>query len=361
MAGARKNLSFPYVLFLTSFDNLKLKNIHKSLTVNGLRDYSGIKSGPKECAHGEPHRKAESWYKRVASEKSRQTDAARAGGFGGTPHPTGREACSTQKPSLIDEHLKKNTKFMSRNGKIARLPRAIRETLNLRLDDNEDGPETLEWLNGLPETRGVLDAHFGGVAISKQNLSQWRLGGYREWSLRRDLFEQARAVADCVDEMGESVETSLLPGNLAVVLAARYAKVLMTWDGEPDPKMSAEVATLRILCRDVALLQRTLQLADVQQQDRAQREEEKLPQEVPKVQGQAMAPALAATSHNSPDRLVGGSENGPETTALISALRHNMAKLKLEKLAGTGQSQSKPVKVVPRAEAEEHHQIESQC
>jgi len=51
---------------------------------------------------------------------------------------------------------------MTRLGKIARLPRGIREELNRRLADGEVGRSLLEWLNALPEVTTALAAHFGG-------------------------------------------------------------------------------------------------------------------------------------------------------------------------------------------------------
>ncbi len=42
---------------------------------------------------------------------------------------------------------------MKRNGKIARLPRAIRDELNRRMDDGQTGQELLPWLNGLPQAK----------------------------------------------------------------------------------------------------------------------------------------------------------------------------------------------------------------
>ena len=43
--------------------------------------------------------------------------------------------------------------FMTGNGKIARLPRAIRDELNRRMDDGQTGKELLPWLNGLPKSK----------------------------------------------------------------------------------------------------------------------------------------------------------------------------------------------------------------
>jgi hypothetical protein len=63
---------------------------------------------------------------------------------------------------------------MTRLGKIARLPREIREELNVRLQNGEVGRKLVEWLNGLPAAQAVLAANFGGRAISMQNLSEWK-------------------------------------------------------------------------------------------------------------------------------------------------------------------------------------------
>jgi len=78
----------------------------------------------------------------------------------------------------------------ARCGKIARLPIEIREQLNRHLCDNQPGPDILGWLNSLLQTRQILDAQFHGAPISKQNLSQWRHGGYADWLLRQDVLAQ---------------------------------------------------------------------------------------------------------------------------------------------------------------------------
>ncbi len=69
----------------------------------------------------------------------------------------------------------------TRNGKIARLPKRIRDDLNDRLEDGAPGKQLVEWLNGLPEVQEVLQLRFGGRSISEQNLSEWKQGGYQEW------------------------------------------------------------------------------------------------------------------------------------------------------------------------------------
>lgn len=70
---------------------------------------------------------------------------------------------------------------VTHKGKIARLPYAIRTELNTRLRDGQTGPEILAWLNDLPAVRKRMGELFSGKAVSLQNLSEWRRGGYREW------------------------------------------------------------------------------------------------------------------------------------------------------------------------------------
>jgi hypothetical protein len=60
--------------------------------------------------------------------------------------------------------------------------------LNARLQDGEEGGKALTWLNGLTEVELLLDASFEDRSIAKQNLSDWRMGGYEEWLLQQDIM-----------------------------------------------------------------------------------------------------------------------------------------------------------------------------
>jgi hypothetical protein len=70
---------------------------------------------------------------------------------------------------------------MSRTGKIARLPRPLRDELNRRLENGEQGQKLLHWLNKQPEAKAVLAEDFGGRPLNAQNLTEWKQGGLREW------------------------------------------------------------------------------------------------------------------------------------------------------------------------------------
>jgi hypothetical protein len=72
----------------------------------------------------------------------------------------------------------------ARIGKIARLPHNLREQLNLKLHDGLPAKSILPWLNSLPEVKTILAVGFENRPISKQNLSEWKHGGFRDWLLQ---------------------------------------------------------------------------------------------------------------------------------------------------------------------------------
>ena len=109
---------------------------------------------------------------------------------------------------------------MTRNGKIARLPKAIRDQLNRRLEDGQPGVRVVEWLNTLPEVHTVLTEQFDGRAINEVNLSEWKAGGFLDWQARQEMLAHTQ-------ELVEEAFTKQLKG-------------------------------LRMLCQDVAVLRQFL-------------------------------------------------------------------------------------------------------
>jgi hypothetical protein len=149
----------------------------------------------------------------------------------------------------------------TRNGKIARLPASIRTQLNERLDDGHEGPELLDWLNALPEVQAVLEEKFNGVPVSKQNLSEWRQGGFQDWLLRRDFCDEARAMAESATELAETAPGGELVDHVATILAARFGGLITRWNGEVDEAVEAKARFLHGLCRSVVRLQRSIHCA----------------------------------------------------------------------------------------------------
>jgi hypothetical protein len=117
---------------------------------------------------------------------------------------------------------------MKRTGKIARLPYHIRQELNRRLLDNESGDPLLDWLNARPEVQTMLSEQFDGHPITKQNLSEWRTGGFAVWELRQEIFGDALEAEEASDEL-DAVSNSSLADKLMTLLAGRYASFLVHW------------------------------------------------------------------------------------------------------------------------------------
>lgn len=142
----------------------------------------------------------------------------------------------------------------SRTGKIARLPRAIRETLNHRLADGEEGKALVGWLNGLPEVLEVLARDFGGRLILEQNLSEWRAGGYRDWCSRQETIEMMRQMEEDADDLcgGEG----LLSDRLSKLLSALYASLVAATASVKDWRKPRNRALLKELCEEVSILRR---------------------------------------------------------------------------------------------------------
>jgi hypothetical protein len=117
---------------------------------------------------------------------------------------------------------------MIRTGKIARLPRSIREQLNRRLEDGEQGAPLVEWLNRLPEVNLVLTRDFNARPITEQNLSDWRAGGYVEWQQHQESCEWVRVMAGNADHL--AAESGVMPvsDRLSSMAALSLGKLIPT-------------------------------------------------------------------------------------------------------------------------------------
>ena len=121
---------------------------------------------------------------------------------------------------------------LARNGKIARLPKPIREELNRRLDQGTPGGPLLQWLNSLPEVQVVLAADFGGRPINKQSLSQWRHGGYAEWLRLRETRTLAGQILAEAREL-QPAGRPPLTDQLSTWVLIRYLMVVRNSSGRP--------------------------------------------------------------------------------------------------------------------------------
>jgi len=140
-----------------------------------------------------------------------------------------------------------------RTGKIARLPHSVREALNERLRDGLPDAEILSWLNSLAEARRALEKRFGGSAITKDNISRWRQGGYAGW-LKNQQTKEAVSIMAASCRNIDPADREALTGQIATVVTARMVVELQNFDELPEGPL--KTAAWRELVWSLVLLRR---------------------------------------------------------------------------------------------------------
>jgi hypothetical protein len=118
-------------------------------------------------------------------------------------------------------------------GKIARLPRDIREELNRRLDDGQPGPVILPWVNGLPAVKAVLGELFRGAPINKKNLSEWRRKGFQWWLENQESEDETRLLLEEAKNFFDATGGMLARGT-ASIAATKILKILQAIPAKQD-------------------------------------------------------------------------------------------------------------------------------
>lgn len=104
-----------------------------------------------------------------------------------------------------------------RIGKIARLPRSVREEVNMLLLDGKLGREIVEWVNNSQKLHGA-------AAITPQSLSTWRAGGFKDWLTEKGLPDMPRfrrgKIARLPAKIRNEINMLLLDGKPGVEIVA---------------------------------------------------------------------------------------------------------------------------------------------
>jgi hypothetical protein len=134
-------------------------------------------------------------------------------------------------------------------GKIARLPHDIRQQLNQRLFDGHTGPEILPWLNALPAVKEILDAHFKGVLVSPENLSNWRHGGYKRWCQEKQEISETENLGELAKKLTEAADGRLAPAAATVASGKilQFLKAANTKESNPDDIVKCAAAASVLL------------------------------------------------------------------------------------------------------------------
>lgn len=117
----------------------------------------------------------------------------------------------------------------TRKGKLACLPYEIREELNRRMRDGARGPALLAWLAQVAPQAGPVNA---------QNLSNWRLGGYRDWIAGQSRIDEIRTRT-------ETVRRELEAGGFSVLDQQIYELAGAMTDSDPV-KAARAIAALKL-------------------------------------------------------------------------------------------------------------------
>lgn len=146
----------------------------------------------------------------------------------------------------------------TRKGKIARLPHALREEVCLRLLDGQGAGTILPWLNARPDAARTWAEWFDGEPCTAQNLSAWRLGGYRDWLRRRQKVEHLKTLQGFAVDLAKSGgriadgAAAIISGHILEALedAANLAVTRAAGDPGKDPaaglaKMASAIASLQ--------------------------------------------------------------------------------------------------------------------
>jgi hypothetical protein len=210
------------------------------------------------------------------------------------------------------------------------LPNEVREELNRRLQDGEQGKDLLAWLNALPKVRKVLTAHFGGRPISKQNLSEWKQGGYRDWGRAEETRVRVSQLVEEAAGLENLGNDSPLSERLATVLVAELAGAIGALREESMPP-DERWQRLRESVQALAQLRREEHRAGKLRidQERWERESERLEQEehereMTERKDKLCAPYLAATQLGSMTQLFGGDEMGRRIAARVLEIKNEL-------------------------------------
>jgi hypothetical protein len=220
---------------------------------------------------------------------------------------------------------------MTRNGKIAHLPRHLRDQLNQRLEDGEQAKSLAKWLNTLDEVRSVLDTHFASRPISEQNLSEWKNGGFLDWQHRQETDQRIQRLldltppSDAIDEDDDTPQT--LPDRLAAALTAELAATIQhLLEITTDPLQRWK--HIREALRQIHQLRRGDQRAALTgikiarwnlEAKKAEEEQEK--QFMADAVEEILAPITDATTRPALAKAYGGGENGERVADFILEIR----------------------------------------
>ena len=105
---------------------------------------------------------------------------------------------------------------MANIGKISRLPAELLNKVCIKLYNGETSASILPWLNSQPEAVKVISEQFEGIAITPQNLSEWKSGEYNRWLARREKIQNLKELSTWASKAAEQ-GVNLASGSAAII------------------------------------------------------------------------------------------------------------------------------------------------
>jgi hypothetical protein len=127
----------------------------------------------------------------------------------------------------------------------------------------------------MPEVKAVLAQYFNGRPLKRQNIDEWKHGGYRDWLHHRQLLEQQRELAADAKDLSDTARGTA--ESLFGILTLNYADLIMNRDKETPEEFEKKRKELSLVSQDISRMHRchiNTRRVEVQE-TRLERDEEK--------------------------------------------------------------------------------------
>src|SRR5687767_5424549 len=128
---------------------------------------------------------------------------------------TKRNSPPQPRPSCANPEVQ-GPRSHKRHGKVAQLPRELREQINQMLDDGSSYPPIIRWL-----------ADHGHPGFNGSNLSAWKAGGFQDWLDHKDHITEMDGLRDLSLDIAERFRGTKMQQATLYVSAALFYKLLL--------------------------------------------------------------------------------------------------------------------------------------
>jgi hypothetical protein len=238
-------------------------------------------------------------------------------------------------------------------GKIGRLPKSIRDELGRRIEDGEQGKESVKWLNGLPGVQRVLKEQFGGRPVTEQNLSEWKQGGHLEWLRQeetRSLVSKLTEQSDDLDEAADGMEISDRYASVLAVELIRQAMTRLEKETDPEKRWQIVCEVHRVfseLRRDDHRAVRTFIKRDRWNREREREEEEDLERLEKENKKHLIDICLSPMLNQTTAECFGGGDYGKKMAELIHRIQFDLPYEDLLATLSSGKTHTNGIKPNP--------------